>query len=196
MIVLLVCAIVSTVLASSCWFDYASLLATEGETIPMVTIDTNYSQVFVACGKATGGIYELKYEINNTDAINVRIYYEELLSIDGVYTNKIEICTGSCISGNAYVCCKDFDHKLVRVTVENLRNGSQVVMNSLNIHYGQRWATELIIIPTIIIIIVIISVIICILGSVSCLLYYVYFKKTKKKETPDDDIYIPELDDL
>ncbi len=38
MIVLLVCAIVSTVLASSCWFDYASLLATAGETIPMVFI--------------------------------------------------------------------------------------------------------------------------------------------------------------
>nr|QBK88730.1 MAG: hypothetical protein LCMiAC01_04120 [Mimivirus LCMiAC01] len=194
MIILILCAIVSTVLASSCWLNYASLLATAGETIPIVTIDTNYSKVFIACGKATGGIYELKYEINNTDTTDVRIYYEELLSIDGVYTKKIEMCTGSCISGNAYVCCKDFDHKLVRVTVENLRNGSQVVMNSLNIHYGQIWVTELIAIPTIIIIIVIISVIICILGSVSCLLCCVYLKKTKKKKTPDDDIYMSDLD--
>ncbi len=139
MIIFLVFAIVSTVLASNCWIEYGALLAAPWETTPMITIDTNYTQVFNACEIATGGIYEIKYEINN--AIDIRMYYELSQSIDSSYVRKSEVCNGTCVSGNIYVCCKDFEHKFVIVTMENLNKNSSVIMQSLSIRYAQEWAT-------------------------------------------------------
>nr|QBK88728.1 MAG: hypothetical protein LCMiAC01_04100 [Mimivirus LCMiAC01] len=140
---LLLFAIVSTVLASGCWIEYAAILPAQWKTTPLVTIDTNYSRVFNACDMATGGMYEIGYEINNIDTVYVRIYYELSQVINGSYVRKGEVCNGSCTSGNIYICCKDFNHKYIRVTVENLKNSSNssVVLQSLSIRYAQEWAT-------------------------------------------------------
>ena len=140
MIILILFTIALTVLARGCQLEYGEPREVKRETIPMVTIDTNYSHVFVACDSAGNGLYEIEYEINNTDTTNVRIYYEQL-TVNDIFNNnvitirKIEMCTGSCTSDSIVVCCSDFKHKLIRVTVENLSNESSVVMNLLYMYW-------------------------------------------------------------
>jgi len=173
MIIFIIYAIVSTVLASNCWIEYVALFPSPWETTPMVTIDTNYSQIFNACDIATGGMYEIRYEINNTDITDVNIYYELSQVINGSYIRKYEVCSGFCTSGNIYVCCKDFDHKYIRVTVENLKNSS-LVLKSLNIHYAQEWATMALLVGFILICvlfgILLLLCIGCICGCVLCII--------------------------
>lgn len=171
MIIFIVFIITSTVLASNCWIEYTALLVATGKTIPAVTIDTNYSQVFNACDVATGGIYEIRYEINNTDTVDVRMYYELSQVISDSYIRKNEVCNGSCVSGNIYICCGDFGHKFIRIIVENLKKNSSVVLQSLSIRYAQEWV---VIASVVGFILICTSIIILLLLCLGCLCIYAF----------------------
>nr|QBK88729.1 MAG: hypothetical protein LCMiAC01_04110 [Mimivirus LCMiAC01] len=133
MIILLVFAIVSTVLASNCnsglgHFD-------PGEITKMITVDTNYSQVFNACNIYQTPMCRFKYDVHNTDQTKIRIYYELFQVNNGSYGEKYEVCNGTCEPGYIYVCCADFEYNFIRVTVENLKKESPIILISLGAEY-------------------------------------------------------------
>jgi len=135
MILLLVFAIVSTVLTCSYGGVYEYFY--QGSITEMKIIETNYSQVFYACNISQSTTCKIGYKVRNTDVSNVRIYYELLQIKNSSLGEKFEACDGSCKPGNIYVCCDDDVHKpkFIRVTVENLKIGSPVILESLGVEY-------------------------------------------------------------
>ena len=104
MILLLVFTIISTILAYGCG-DSPPEYFYQGESIEMVVINTNYSQVFNACDISQFIMCRIKYDVQNTDKTSIRIYYELFQTNNDLYCEKYEVCNGT-------MCTREYKYML------------------------------------------------------------------------------------